>query len=1003
GEGFGDEGEDGFGDEGDGGDFGGDAECGDDGFCFEDLSDDEAAAAAEVESDVKKIKGPSGVLKGTVRDATSGSPLIGVEVKVVGTKYSAETDVSGNYTLYVPPGTYSVRIRYDTYEGVTIDNVAVAQDKEVSVNHEMKPIAGMTQTVVVEAELNNESAAGKLIERKKSASARDMMSRDDISKSGGGSTSSVARRIVGSTVVGGRYLFVRGLGHRYGNTLFDGARVPSPDPNLRTVPLDIFPSSALGAINIQKTAMPDTPADFAGASTQLESREAPEDFTWELGADFEVNTATSFRDGLRGDYFTGDNAAFGNLGRRLPDSHDTDFPINPDLQDSNLQSIWSPDEIKAFGLGIPSTRTQLYSYRALPNFGAKGAIGTTFHPWGTDLGVLASAGYDHSTQTERISQIIVQRVACPAGWAAGDGPCELARNATTGRYDPRTEYYNNLKTTVNVRWSGLALLKWRLSKSHRLELLGMYTRDADNESRRLGEFIPGGPSRTPATNQDAAANTRLRYQMRSILFTRLGGKHEFPKAKDFTVEWFGSYAQARQDDPLLREMQFRETTVGGGEYQIERNESARFQFMNLLDNTATGALDLSQPFKQWRQLDAKFKAGGWVEGKWRRFNSRTFRYTLLDGVLPPEGTGDIINDSTIGGGDPADPSTPFYLKESTREFDQYNGVQKIYAGYAQLELPFVRWFKLAGGARYEMTDITVSPYDLFTGEINDADSAALISHNVLPTVALIFSPRSDMNVRLTGYETLARPELRELAPFRFTDFVGGYDVLGEPDLLVTKIWNADLRYEWFPSANEVIAISGFYKYFVDPIESFVVAGQYVKSYQNALFANNVGGELELRKNLEFIHKSIRDLSVGVNFAYIYSRVHIRLGEELEAIGQNGNAASTNAVRPLQGQSPFVFNAYVSYDNEQIGLDLRLLYNTFGKRIEYIGGGGLDDIYLQPVHTLDFVLSQRLYKGLSLGFKAANLLNWTETQRQADQDVQALRRGISFSLGLSYKH
>jgi hypothetical protein len=105
----------------------------------------------------------------------------------------------------------------------------------------------MTQTVAVTAEINKESAAGKLVERKKSVAARDMMSRDDIRKSGGGATSAVARRIVGSTIVGDRFLFVRGLGHRYGNTLFDGARLPSPDPNLRTVPLDIFPSgSAVG-------------------------------------------------------------------------------------------------------------------------------------------------------------------------------------------------------------------------------------------------------------------------------------------------------------------------------------------------------------------------------------------------------------------------------------------------------------------------------------------------------------------------------------------------------------------------------------------------------------------------------------------------------------------------------------------------------------------------------------------------------------------------------------
>ncbi|MCB9756329.1 MAG: carboxypeptidase regulatory-like domain-containing protein [Myxococcales bacterium] len=1003
----GDEGGDGFvmedaSDEGEGegeGDEGDEGEDCDDGFCFEDLSDDEEALAAEAAVEVKTIKGPSGAIKGTLKDSTSGSPLIGATVKIPKSKYAAETNINGEYTLNAPPGTYSLEIIADGYKPTTIDNVKVEQDKETKVNDELQPFGALT--VVVEGELNTESAAGKLVERKKAATAQDVMSREDISKSGGGSTSSVARRIVGSTVVGGRYLFIRGLGHRYGNTLFDGARVPSPDPNIRTVPLDIFPTSALGAINIQKTAMPDVPADFTGGSTQLETRNTPDELSWELGADIGVNTETTFQNALRGDAFFGDNLAFGNLARQLGPAYSTAQKIDAAEQDANLNNIYSNEQIRDFGRGLPSTNTAVYPTMAPPNWGVKGMIGDTVHPWGTDLGVLATLSYDNSVQSLRPDVVEVWGSTCPDGTIQpGAGSCPPAASVTT-------TYRNNLLTTKNVKWSGLFLLKWRLSDNHRLSLSTMYTRDADNEARRLGNYQ--GESFVRSLGTQPVTNTRLRYQMRSILFTRLGGKHEFPAAKDLTLDWFGSFAQARQDDPLLREMLFFRTESAGiaeGDrtsrpevYKIEPNDSSRFQWMNTLDNTGTGSVNLTLPFQQWSKLDSRFKFGAWAEGKDRQFTSRTFKWRVPGGVEPPLGTGNIFNDETIGG--PTDPDATFYLRETTRDVDSYNARQRLLAGYAMLELPFTRWFKIAGGVRFEGSDIQLDQYSPFTNQVTQAEVARVVDNDPLPSVALIFPVRSDMNVRLAGYETVARPEFRELAPFIFTDFVGGIDVQGDPNLVSTKIWNADLRYEWFPSANEVLAVSGFFKYFEDPIEAFIQNGPTLRqSYQNARGALNGGAELELRKNLEFIAKPLRDLSIGANFAYIYSRVQIRFDV-------SDTLANSNADRPLQGQSPYIFNAFISYDNDKSGTNLRVLFNTFGRRIYAVGAGGLDDIYLLPIHTLDFVAEQRLYKGLHLDFKAANMLNWKEERVQwhgtSDERVlYRVRRGVSFSLGLSYK-
>nr|WP_276599051.1 TonB-dependent receptor [Nannocystis sp. SCPEA4] len=931
-----------------------------------------------------KVAGDAGTIKGRVLDATSGSPLIGVGVAVVGTDYKTKTDINGEYELSVPPGTYQVRISYDAYEGMTISGVAVAKDQAQAINRELKPIAGMTQTVVVKAEINKESSAGKLVERKKAASARDVMSRDDIRKSGGGSASSVARRIVGTTVVGDRFIFVRGLGHRYGNTLLDGARLPSPDPNLRTVPLDIIPSGALSAINVQKTATPDVPADFAGASVQLETRETPDKLLFQIDARVGANTATTFQQANTGDRFAGDNLTFGNLGRDLPNSFDTQRPIRPsELADVQTgQPLYSPAQLEKFGESLPSLHTAIGRKTAMPNFGAGLQVGNTWKPWGTRLGFLTALQYNNVHQTLREQHRIYSVVGND-------------EDGYTLEPQPAVRY-EGVKTTQNVQASALLLVKWNFNKNHRLELTGVYSRDADNEARTL----KGQARNTCSLEIAECLNTRLRYIMRSVAFTRLGGRHEFPGAGGLTLDWFGSFAQARQDDPLLRESLFADNGVG---YRVVTNESGKFQFFKLVDNTGTGALNLTLPFKQWRGIDSRFKVGGWAETRRRGFDVRTLDLEVRNyGGLPPGGTGNIFNKDTVGGDIPMkDGGTePFVINEIVRPDGQdgYKGTQSVYAGYAMLDLPFTRWFRLVGGARFEAHNLTVAPYSPYAPNADPAYRAALRDRLVLPSGSLIFSPRSDMNIRLAGAETVARPEMRELSKFLFVDFAGGFGVQGNPDLKSTKVWNADLRWEWFPSANEVLAASVFYKYFDSPIERVIATSPRLQTFRNALMAQNVGVELEARKNLSFIHPQARDFSLGVNFAYIYSRVQIpppTPGDPLNAL--------TSQTRPLEGQSPYVVNAYFAYDSEKSGTNVRLLYNTFGRRIVFVGANHLPDVYEKPIHTLDFAMSQRVYKGLNLNFIVNNMLNWRQTYVLGPEDTlfYQTRKGTSFILGLSY--
>src|SRR5690606_5125352 len=98
---------------------------------------------------------------------------------------------------------------------------------------------------------------------------------EQISRSPDGDAAQAVQRVSGVTVRDGKYVFVRGLGERYTTTSLNGSRLPSPEPEKKVVPLDLFPSSLLEAITTSKTFTPDQPGDFSGGQVNLQTRSFP--------------------------------------------------------------------------------------------------------------------------------------------------------------------------------------------------------------------------------------------------------------------------------------------------------------------------------------------------------------------------------------------------------------------------------------------------------------------------------------------------------------------------------------------------------------------------------------------------------------------------------------------------------------------------------------------------------------------------------------------------------
>jgi outer membrane receptor protein involved in Fe transport len=263
----------------------------------------------------------------------------------------------------------------------------------------------------------------------------------------------------------------------------------------------------------------------------------------------------------------------------------------------------------------------------------------------------------------------------------------------------------------------------------------------------------------------------------------------------------------------------------------------------------------------------------------------------------------------------------------------------------------------------------------------------------LPAVGLNWRFHKKMVLRAYYARTLNRPDFRELSPATFNDVTGGRQVFGNPDIKRATIDNLDLRWEWYLGRGDNLSVAGFFKEFHDPIETIVVvSAQHSVTFENAKGARNAGFELTAHKRFGFVHKSLRDVYISGNFAFIWSRISLR----------EGSGIQTNANRPLEGQSPFVLNLRLGYDNADVGTTVTLLYNVFGQRIAQVGALGAPDILEEPFHRLDLVYKQKLGMGFSLTFKAKNLLDLPARFTQGGNMVERWRKGRVFSIDIAKK-
>ena len=595
-----------------------------------------------------------------------------------------------------------------------------------------------------------------------------------------------------------------------------------------------------------------------------------------------------------------------------------------------------------------NTSFQVSRKTALPEFGGNIGFGKRFTLGGNEVSVLGSIGVSNDLQTMDNASIRTLE-------ATGNTLNEF-------NYD---SYSNELKIAA------LGNLGYSFRTSDHIGYTFFYARNAiDTYMRREG---------VDYEDHHLIGSNNVTH-IYSLQNHQVNGKHYFGKQWD--LNWSGSYSKTSSDEPDRRQVMFIREDDQIKLFKLNRQETMRY-FGSLNEDEWVGDLTASYRFGDNNKLQAGFT----YKDKNRDYMGTRFYYNL--NKLNPTITDIYDTNSFLNMENVENGSITIDRKKQPK--DSYTAGNSIYAGYIATEYYPVAPLLVNLGVRYEISKQWVDYYT----DGGKAERSELNKNDLFPSLNMKYQMNEKNSLRFAFSRTVTRPSFIEMAPFLYQESYGSAQIRGNADLQNGYNYNIDLRYELFEKNGDMLSITAYYKHLKAPIERVqtLSGGSAVHSFRNADNGMATGVEIEFRKEI------VKDLRFGVNGSYMYTNVKLPEG-----------GAYTNSQRALQGASPYLANADLTYSpafSNDRQLSVALLYNLQGPRIHSVGISGLGDIKQQPVHTLNFTGSYRFNRRFAVKLQVNDLLNQDilfkqEVPTTGDKvEVERFRKGTGFEVGLSY--
>jgi TonB-dependent receptor len=886
----------------------------------------------------------TGKISGTVLDSKTGETLPGATALIEGTGKGVSADFDGKFMLTgVPVGKVTLVISYISYNTKKIAGVEVKANDvtDISVLLDASTSQDLTEVEVV-VTLNKENNTALILQQKNNASVSDGISSETIKKTPDRNTSDVIKRISGATIQDNKFAIIRGMSDRYNAAFINGAPLPSSESDKKAFSFDIFPANLLDNIVILKTATPDMPGDFAGGVIQINTKSIPEKNAQSISISTGYNQQTTFKD-----FRTYKGGKYDWLG--IDDGTRGDPKGIPETK------LFSADKLDQIEYAKKVNYDwSLQSKKTMPNFNLQYSLANVGKLFKKEAGSIFALTYNSTNNIFATNRREFEEQG--------------------GIYDvAKTRDYIDTTYSNAILASALWNLAYKFNGNNQIGFKNLFS--INSEDRVI----------TRRGSQDIVTQTWERSTVRwfvqnQIYSTQLNGDHYFEPAK-IKFKWVAGYSDIKRETPNLRRMTYVKNSP---------LEDDSVKYNAVIGTTGTGAAnagtmifnttkekmqsiryDVSRAFKLGDKTKHEVLLGGNHIFRDRIFYARLLGYTMyrknsslientdlkyLDEsvIFAPENIGIQDNPGPRDGG--------FKLSEATTEKDNYAASSMLNAGYITLDSRLFDKLRFIYGARVESYRQRLS-VTLF-GEEKISDTTVV---DILPSINAVYSVTEKTNIRLSFYQTVSRPEFRELAAFNFLDFNTTFNISGNPSLTRAKIDNYDARFEWYPGAGQVISVSGFYKKITNAVEQAIDASAQIKglTFVNVALVENLGVELEYRFKLSTLFnndssKFLSKTTLFSNFAYIKSEVDVSKIIDAEP-------------RPLQGQSPYIINAGIQYLDNDKDWGVSLSYNVIGRRIVLVGGESEPSYWETPRHVIDFQLAKTFKKRFEIKFNIRDIL------------------------------
>lgn len=906
----------------------------------------------------------TGTVSGKVVDAKNGETLIGVAVIVEGLGVGTTTDIDGRFSLKLKPGTYLITAKYVGYTPKSVQNVVVEAGKLVTLNITIGDSKRQIKEVTVSTEMKRESANTLLMQQKNAAVVSDGLSIESIRRTPDRNTGDVLKRVSGASIQDGKYAVIRGLPDRYNAAYLNGSPLPSSEPDRRAFAFDIFPAALLDNLTIIKTATPDQNAEFAGGNIQIKTRDIPDENYVNLSLGSSYNTITTFRPFYRSIIGSTDFLGIDDGARQLPGN----FPDSKQLNviQSNLTNPNRVTELTALGKSMSNNFSLTRFESIMPATNFQLAMGQKFKLSDRyELGSVFALSHNLTPTFQEVNRFDYDD-----------------ERSTLFRFRDRQFNFNTL-------WGGIWNLALKSGQNHKYSLKTLYNvNTTDQTVLRDGQDVING------TDIQSSA---LWYTQNNLFSTQFQGDHFF-KTNKLKLNYGLGLSQLNRTIPDLRRLRYQRSSEDTSQaYSVAISSTAqpdvagRF-YSNQNDLIYSAFADVEKSYDRWRTT---FKAGVYFQNKDRDFNARQIGY-VWGGPFANQALSSITQDKIFAPQNLG--SNGFIINEATTPSDAYTASSTLYATYLRAESKPFEKLRLIYGARFESYRQTLNTFKPGVQQVFDT---SFVVNDLLPSLNAIWSLNDKANLRFAYSQTLSRPEFRELAPFQFFDFNDFLLVEGSSLLRRTKIHNLDLRYEWFFKPGQLVSATVFYKYFNDPIEKYLLPTGSLRlmSYQNVPSSQTVGLELDFKVTIASLtnskRKFLENLSLLGNVSFIHSRVDV-----------SGLIGSGSAERPMQGQSPFLLNGGVQFNDPERQITFSMMVNRVGRRIAAIGNAEYPEFWENPRTVLDFQLSKVFFKHLEVRLSirdllAQNLVFYQDLDRDGKLDRAKDNVMWDYSLGATY--